>query len=73
MSKGMQILWTDKIAAFSLLALHLDKEGENPSSPLPVLPEEPLSFQYNSPIMGTSPPQFHDASKTIALQACVHL
>jgi len=41
-----------------------DTEGDTPSlSPLAVLPEEPVTFRSNAPVIGASPPCLRDAKK----------
>ncbi|PKU44396.1 hypothetical protein llap_5339 [Limosa lapponica baueri] len=51
------------------LRLFIGIGGDTPTlSPLPVLPEEPISFHSNTPVTGVIPPCLCDANKIIALQ-----
>jgi len=56
------------------LQLVIDLEGDIPSSsPLPILPKEPVSFHSNIAVIGAIPPRLRDASEVLALYACAHL
>ena len=61
-------------AELHALWLVIDIEGDlSSSSPLPVLPKEPVSFHSNTTVIGFIPPRLPGANSIISLQMCARL